>query len=285
MNILITGGSGYLGQHLIPKACEIFDEVYATYNTMPIISKNSHEVQIDLTNREAVLQLVTELAPSAIIHTAAINPGGDDNAMMLVNHLGTAYVAEAASRIGARLVHVSSDVVHDGRNAPYADDDEPNPLNLYGKSKAAGEVAVRRACPSAAIVRTSLIYGLETIDRGTAGFIQRLERGEKLMLFNDVLRQPIWVESLVKALLKLVEINDFAGILNVAGEQILTREEFGRLMLQWWQADYQEQTSSGRAADISSHIPLDLRLSIDKAKKLLQMSFPGVDDLVKRDDF
>jgi dTDP-4-dehydrorhamnose reductase len=117
------------------------------------------------------------------------------------------------------------------------------------------------------------------MDRGTAGFLERLERGELLTLFDDVIRQPVWVETLSQALLKLVDL-DFGGILNVAGRQALTRQEFGRKMLAWWGVDYSDKIRSGRAADISDSIPLDLRMSVAKGEQLLQMSFPGVDEVL-----
>lgn len=277
--ILITGGSGYLGRHLRAKASKTYT-VFATYRAHPHDIKAGEPVQLDLTSREAVLKVVRDLVPQAIIHTAAINPGqGDEYMMRQVNIEGSRYVAEAAVAVGACLVHVSTDVVHDGRHAPYADDTPPSPLNAYGRSKAAAERVVAEIDPQVAIVRTSLIYGLAEMDRGTAGFVERLNKGDLLVLFNDVIRQPVWVENLAEALLKLTE-TDFAGILNVAGRQAMTREEFGRRMLDWWQIDSGNSLSSGRAADISDTIPLDLRMSVTKAEQLLQMELLGVDEVL-----
>ena len=277
--LLITGGSGYLGRHLTAKAVGTFD-VYATCHRNADRVKAGRPVPLDVTNREAVLSLMTELKPDAIIHTAAVNPGsGSDAWMMAVNVHGPRHIAEAAGMVGARLVHVSSDVVHDGQRAPYSDDAAPSPINGYARSKAAAEAAVVEANPQAAIVRTSLIYGLAEMDRGTAGFVERIEAGEVVTLFGDAIRQPVWVDSLSEALLKLAGL-DFAGTLNVAGRQAMTREEFGRKMLDWWKIDLRGLVRSGRAADVSEPIPLDLRLTTDKAEGLLHMMFPGVDEVL-----
>lgn len=278
--LLITGGSGYLGRHLTRKAAEDFN-VYATYNANPAPIKAGQAVSLNLANRARVLNFVTELKPQIIIHTAAVNPGDQDQNMMPVNAGGSRYVAEAAVAVGARLIHLSSDLVHDGKNSPYDDEASPTPLNLYGRSKAAGEAAVAEVDPQAVMVRTSLIYGLQLLDRGTAGFVERLNTGQPLILFNDVVRQPIWIESLVAALLKLADI-DFGGRLNVTGGQPISREEFGRRMLAWWQVDPRGLLRSGRAADISDTIPLDLRLSTAKAEQLLKMTFPGVAEVLAR---
>jgi dTDP-4-dehydrorhamnose reductase len=268
-----------LGQHLGRRAAEKFD-LYTTYRSHPGEITAGRPVALDLTNRAEVLRLVAEVKPQAIIHTAAINPGNGDAEMMeRVNERGSRYVAEAAVAVGARLVCLSSDVVHDGRNAPYTDETVPSPLQAYGRSKAAAEAAVREVDPQATIVRTSLIYGLRVMDRSTAGFVERLKAGEPLVLFSDVIRQPIWVESLAEAVLKLVEI-EYGGVLNIVGRQALTREEFGRRMLAWWGIEAGTLVGSGRAADISDTIPLDLRMTTHKAEQLLQISFPGVDEVL-----
>lgn len=277
--LLITGSSGYLGQHLTPKAARNFN-VYAAYHRHSHQIEAGRPVALNLAQRADVLRVVARLKPQAIIHTAAVNPGqGDGQKMMQINAEGSRYIAEAAVAVGARLVHVSTDIVHNGQQAPYDDDAPPTPLNDYGQSKAAAEAAVREVNPQAAIVRTSLIYGLQMMDRGTEGFAGRLKAGEPLLLFTDVIRQPVWVETLAAALLKLAAI-DFGGTLNVAGRQALTREAFGRKMLAWWRVDTRGLLDAGKAAAISDTIPLDLRLSIDKAEHLLQMQFPGVDEVL-----
>lgn len=279
--LLITGGSGYLGQHLVRQASQLYD-CYATYRTNASSIQAGQPIALDLTNPDEVSHCIQTLKPHGIIHAAAINPGqGDGTLMQQVNVEGSRAVATAAATIKARLVHVSSDVVHDGRDAPYSDEAAPSPINVYGQSKADGEAAVKAVNPQAAIARTSLIYGFEVMDRGTEGFVNRLQSGQPLQLFNDVIRQPVWVESLATALLKLVEF-PFAGTLNVSGRQAMTREAFGRKMLNWWGVGYEAQIGSTRAADLSDTIALDLRVSVDKAEKLLQMELFGVDEMIER---
>ena len=277
--LLLTGASGYLGQHLAVRAAEKF-ELYSAFGANPSGITAGQPVQLDLGTRAAVHQTVDRLKPQTIIHAAAINPGsGDDAAMQRINADGSRYLAEAAVAVGARLVFVSTDVVHSGLTPPYTDNAPPTPINDYGRSKAAGEAAVAEIDPTAAIVRTSLIYGLEKMDRGTDSFVKRLESGQTLILFNDVIRNPVWVESLAEALLKLAEL-DFAGILNVVGRQALSREAFGRRLLAYWGIDTNNKVQAGHAADISATIPLDLRLTCTKAEQLLQMTLYGVDDVL-----
>ncbi|MCB0209211.1 MAG: sugar nucleotide-binding protein [Anaerolineae bacterium] len=277
--LLLTGASGYLGQHVALRAADEYD-LYAAYGSNAAGITAGQPIQLDLGSRAAVQQVIERLNPQAIIHAAAVNPGyGDAAAMERVNHQGSRFVAEAAVNVGARLVCVSTDVVHSGHNAPYDDDAVPTPINDYGRTKAAGEAAVLEIDPGAAIARTSLIYGLERMDRGTESFVERLESGQTLKLFSDVIRQPVWVESLAEALLKLVE-SDYAGTLNVVGRQVLNREEFGRRMLSFWGIAIDERVQSGLGADISSTIPLDLRLRYSKAEQRLNLPLYGVDEVL-----
>jgi dTDP-4-dehydrorhamnose reductase len=237
-------------------------------------------VKLDIADRDAVLRAADEIKPNVILHAAAVNPGqGDDDTMWRVNAEGSAHVAEAARDGGVRLVAVSTDVVHDGRNGPYADDAVANPINHYGRSKAAGELGVLRFARDAAVVRTSLMYGFEEMDRGTAGFVERLGRGEPVLLFSDALRNPIRVDTLAEAIVELAQ-TDYSGTLNIAGRQAVSREAFGRAMLRYWGVDTRGLVQAGRAADISDSIPLDLRLVVERAELLLGVDLGGVDAVV-----
>ncbi|MEA3501454.1 MAG: SDR family oxidoreductase [Actinomycetota bacterium] len=275
---LITGASGYLGRRLVARAT-IRGRVHAATHR-PAVAAERSAVTMEIGDRDAVLEIVERLKPTAVIHAAAVNPGqGDETEMMRVNADGSRFVAEAARAVDARLVAVSTDNVHDGRAGPYADDAPPTPINAYGRSKAAGEKAVFEVDASAVVVRTSLMYGLDEMDRGTAGFAERLARGEELSLFSDVLRNPVHVDVLADALVQLTEV-DYSGLLNVAGRQALTREEFGRTMLAYWGVEDDGLIQPVCAADISDTIPLDVRLVSNRGEMLLETIFPGVDDVL-----
>jgi dTDP-4-dehydrorhamnose reductase len=277
---LITGSGGYLGRRLVARAGSL-GRVIAVHRREPSAALGE-VVIVDVADRNAVLELVERVRPSAIVHAAAVNPGqGDEDAMERVNAGGSRNVAEAAAEFGARLVAVSTDIVHDGRAGPYADDVPPTPINAYGRTKAAGEEAVLSTYPSAVVVRTSLMYGLDEMDRGTAGFAERLGRGETLSLFSDVQRNPVQVDVLADALLGLCAV-DYSGLLNVAGSQALTREEFARKMLAYWGIESEGLIQPVLARYISDSIPVDVRLTSNRAEKLLGTTFPGVDEVLAR---
>ncbi|MFC2153770.1 SDR family oxidoreductase [Actinomycetota bacterium] len=273
---LITGATGFLGRRVVARASGV--GVVVAGSRTP--SAKEGTVFLDVSDAEATIDTIVRVAPKAIIHLAAINPGqGDDDEMWRVNAEGSAAVALGAVRSGARLVSVSTDVVHDGTAAPYADDVAPSPLNAYGSSKAAGEVSVLEVDPSAVVVRTSLMYGLDTIDRGTAGFADRIHRNEPVQLFTDVIRNPIWVETLAEALVRLVD-SDFSGLVNIAGTESLSRYDYGVAMLDHWGIAHEGRLEAVLAADVSDTIPRDLRLDSSRARTLLDMDLPGVHDVL-----
>ena len=277
--LLITGATGYLGRRLVREA-EARGRVYAASRHPARETPGVTQVKLDVSDRSEVRRTLDRLRPTVIIHAAAVNPGqADDTTMWDVNAEGSSNVAEAAREAGSRLVAVSTDVVHDGRHGPYEDDATANPINHYGRSKAAGEEATLSHASDAAVVRTSLMYGLDEMDRGTASFAERINRGEAQALFCDVLRNPVRVDTLAVAILRLAE-TDHSGTINIAGRQVLSRDEYGRRMLTYWGVPTEGLLDSVRAADISDSIPLDLRLRIGRAEQMLGIDLAGVDEVL-----
>lgn len=278
--LLITGASGYLASRLVPmaaKRCEVVAVSRAAPSDRSAWGSARWE-QVDLLDAPAMASLFEQLKPTAVINAAAANPGSSDS--YVVNVDGAANVATAAGVSGARVVHVSSDIVHGGNRAPYDDAAVPAPINDYGQSKADGEAAVLAVLSGALVVRTSLIYGLAEMDRGTRGFADRLEAGEELSLWDDAIRQPVWIDALSDGLLRLaLDHRDQSGTLNLAGAQTLSRAQFGRKLLQYWGVD----TSGlvlGSAADVPGQ-PLDLTMTFDRAEAL-DLDLAGVDEVLAR---
>lgn len=182
-------------------------------------SASGHRI-LDVRSRTAVLALLAGVRPDAVLNLAARM---DD---WRVTADGAAHVAVAAGR--ARLVHVSSDVVHGGRATPYTEADPPDPKSRYGAAKAAAETAVAAIAPAAAIVRTSLIIGSD--DSQHIRLVHDLIAGRRPgFLFTDEIRCPVHVDDLADALIELAG-GDYAGVLNVAGPEAISRAELGRLV-------------------------------------------------------
>jgi dTDP-4-dehydrorhamnose reductase len=197
-----------------------------------------------------------------VIHTAYRQDGAG---FREINVEGSANVAREAARVGARLVHVSTDVVFDGRaGRPYVEEDEPTALTEYGRSKADAEEAVAAAHEGVLIVRTSLIYGGATPSK------HEVAAGEPGNVFYiDELRSPVQVGDLADALLELVGL-DLSGRLHVAGADDVSRCEFARLAAR----------RDVRCAPAPPTRPLDCRLDSSRAAALLRTRLRGVHEIL-----
>ncbi len=274
---LITGGSGYLGNWLVRLAPPTWD-ITATYWTQPAAAPGATWRHLDVRDAAAVMAVIGEVMPEVVIHTAAANPGANAD-FTAVNVDGTRAVARAVAAIGGRLIHLSTDVVFDGERGNYTEEDIPNPITDYGRSKALAEAEVQACGVRALIVRTSLIYGRRPpLDRQTLWILNSVQNGAPIALFTDELRNPIWVESLVGALWELAD-GDYNGVLHVAGAQALSRYEFGaRLARFHGVAPDPIRAMSSRASGLIR--PLDCTLDCSKARTLLRTPLPGVDTVL-----
>jgi dTDP-4-dehydrorhamnose reductase len=209
MKLVVIGASGHLGGEVTRRASG-FDVIGA-----------SRATGLDVRDQFAVHAFLQRVRPAAVINTAYQRDSWAATAA------GAANVAAAAAAVGARLVHVSSDAVHYGRPEWYDDSDEPAPLTPYGAAKAAAETAVAAIDPSAAIVRTSLILGDESTNH--IRFVLGLLDGAPGSLFSDEIRCPVDGGDLASAILELVG-NDYAGTINIAGPDAVSRVVLGRLI-------------------------------------------------------
>lgn len=274
--LLVTGGSGYLGGWTARLAATTWN-VTATFSDHPSTEPGIRWRRLDVRDRAAVATLLEELRPQAVIHTAAVNPGqGED--FTAVNVSGTGNVARAAAAAGSRLIHISTDLVFDGRRGNYTEDDPVAPLTPYAISKAQAETAVLASGVSATVVRTSLIYGWRpTIARSLQWMLDAMTRGETLRLWSDERRCPIWVESLAAAVVELAGTHH-TGFLHIAGRQVLSRYEFGVRLLEHHGVNPDLVVATPSPPDAPR--PLDCTLDTSRARALLSTPLPGVDEVL-----
>jgi dTDP-4-dehydrorhamnose reductase len=275
--LLITGGSGYLGAQLAKAAQAQGWRVYATYYTRPIALTRGIAVPLDLRDADKAGAVIRNIHPLAVIHTACSNRGEQAQAIVPA----AKSVASAARELGLRLVHVSSDMVFDGEHAPYSDDTPPAPISDYGRAKAEAEALVGQLCPSAVIVRPSLIWGLDPIDHQTRWLVDGVRRLEPVTLFVDEYRCPIHEADLCSALLELATRPDIRGPMNMGGAQALTRWDFGVKLLcalRLAAAPYLVRQTVKQSGLVR---PRDLTMISTRATRLLKTRLRGVDDVLE----
>lgn len=264
MKLLITGGSSFLGQHLVPLAQEKHEIAYTFYSQDPL----GWGQKLDLRDKKETDRLIQWFQPDAIIHLA----GSNRSAEM------TSLITNAAKHLSShniRLIHLSSDVIFDGTAAPYTESARPNPVHEYGRAKAEAETIVS-VHPNHVIVRTSLIYSDRIIDRGTEWMSQAIAEGKPLTLFTDHVRNPVHADDLSNSCLELAG-NDYVGILNVAGSESISRADFSAKMLQFWGFELTDTVKFG--ADETGKFPKDCRLEITLAQSLLKTNLRPISTL------
>jgi len=202
MKILLTGADGQLG-HVIRKVSQ-------NHEIIPV-----DVAELDICDAAAVDRFVGQYRPQVIINAAAYTAvdkaESQSDLAYQVNAVGPANLAGAAQKYQARLLHISTDYVFDGRSfSPYEIDAVPNPLSVYGKSKLAGEIAVLDGCSDRAIVRTAWLYsefGNNFVKTMLKLMLERLV----VNVVADQIGTPTAADTLVKCLLLLAE-NDGQGI-------------------------------------------------------------------------
>ncbi|TWJ22597.1 dTDP-4-dehydrorhamnose reductase [Micromonospora endolithica] len=264
----MVGASGFLGREVCRQGIAGGRAVVGTVHTGSVGVPGVLVRRLDVTDRSAVRELFVAVRPDAVVAT----PYRYDDWAVTAD--GAAHVAYAAAEVGARLVHLSSDALHAGRPTPYSDDEPPTPVFPYGAAKAAAETAVRALDPGAALVRTSLIVGegskqIQLCRDALAG---------RVALFTDELRCPVDVADLAAAVLELVD-NGYAGPLNVAGPDAVSRAELGVLVARRDGLDPAGlRTTTGAAC--GQRRPTDVRLDSTRAAGLLRTRLRGVAELL-----
>lgn len=200
--LLVTGAAGLLGRSVADLAETAGERVL----------RAGHDT-LDVGDDTLVNECVERHRPSAVIHCAAMTNvdlcESEPDLAHAVNAVGSANVARAAQRAGAKLVAVSTDYVFDGtKGSPYTEDDATNPIQVYGASKLAGERAVIEACERHFIVRSAWIYG-----DGGKNFISRLPTlvGGSVNAVEDQTGSPTSAFDLARAILRLVSTEKYGA--------------------------------------------------------------------------
>mgnify|MGYP001809979718 FL=1 len=168
--------------------------------------------EVDITNPESIDSFIKEKTKSGAIDWVvncaaytAVDKAEDDIALCAkINAEGPANIARAASRIGARMIHISTDYVFDGKGTePYTENDGTNPIGVYGRTKRDGEHAALAACLELYIVRTSWLYGIHG-NNFVKTMLRLMNERDKVSVVNDQRGSPTWAYDLCDALVSII---------------------------------------------------------------------------------
>lgn len=252
--LLVTGGTGYLGRVVAARAGAAGWDVVAVGSA-----------DVDVAERRAVDSLVAATSPDVVVHTA-YRKDGPHARRVIVD--GTANVTNATVAARARLIHLSTDVVFDGRAArPYREEELQTPITEYGRAKTTAERLVRTLAPAALVVRTSLIYGGPG---GPPSVHEVAALDPAATWYEDEVRCPVQVDDLAAAIVELTAA-DLGGILHVAGPEAVTRQQFAELVT----------GRPVRHAPAPAGRPLDCRLDTSRAAATLATVLRGASEVYR----
>lgn len=303
MRILVTGAGGFLGRTIcrlweagalgsgpepshgasdLREDRSVSTPVGTIHHHRPILDRTTL-VPCDLASRSAIDALLEETAPAAIIHTAALTDAErcevEPETLHRINVEATHRLALWAADHQARFLFTSTDLVFDGTDAPYKEEDPPRPLSHYGQSKAEAEQAVLEAHPEALNVRLAIMYGWGSgAGRSfTDWFMGSLVAGKPVTLYADEVRSFLYVGAAARALWELVTERSASGILHLGGADHFDRYSFGLAFAERFGLD----KALLRVGSIEDHPgqaprPRNVSLLSDRAEAVLGRRMPGV---------
>lgn len=302
---LITGASGFLGAHVVAAAVArarreatladpLGPPVFAVSRSPSLLAPRFSDprdaaewVERDLLEGGAAA-LLDELEPIEVIHCAALSSAAESQrdpglARAMNAELAEDAAAWCAAR-GARLVHVSTDLVFGAEDAPdggFDEDAEAAPVMVYGETKLEGERRVAAACADAAIARLPLLYGDSAGRRRGASdpILAAVDAGERPRLFTDEWRTPLEVRNAADALVELLDFEG-GGLLHLAGPERVSRYGFGLGLLRAMGLEREEaevlvEACTQADVDAGAPRPRDVSLSNRRAAELLETELLG----------
>lgn len=240
MRLVITGALGQLGRELLAVFAEDGHHEIVAADVAPVVEALGDPsgvpagvdvVAADITDRDAVLGLITSVRPDAVVHpgafTAVDRCETEVDTAYRVNVIGTRHVAEGARRVGAPVLYLSTDYVFDGTKAePYLEWDEPNPCSVYGRTKLAGE---RELDPGSTVVRTSWVCGRH--GHNMVKTVLRLAAERDTLAFVDDQRgHPTFAGDLAVMIRRLV-VERRPGLFHVTNQGAVSWHGFARAVL------------------------------------------------------
>jgi dTDP-4-dehydrorhamnose reductase len=278
--ILVVGSNGLLGQ----KLCEIIARGGA-YNltTSSIEEKPVRQVvggqyiQCDIANKKEIKQLVSVSKADVIINAAAMtNVDACETQREIcwkINVEGVENICEAAKKHSAKVIHVSTDYIFDGKSGPYSEDDRPEPLSYYGKSKLASENVVRMADIPYVIARTMVLFGYAPGVKSNFALwlIQNLEAGKPVTIVDDQYGNATLVDDLAYGLIQAFEM-ERTGIYNIAGRDIINRYEFALKLAKVFEFDPSLITPI-KTADLKQPAPRPMKSGLITLKAEVELGY------------
>ena len=277
MERILVIGAGFLGQQIITDVADSTKNVLGT-----VFSSKINGEKIDIRKMDSVTRCVDKFNPDLIINCAAnVNLDFLENNPDLafsINSEGVKNVALVAKKKCIKLVHISTDGVFDGAKGMYSENDSPNPINVYGKSKLLGEKLIQENLEDHIIIRTNF-YGINQKNTGLLNWIiQRLSDGERIIGFDNIIFNPLHVSDLSKLILEIAQ-SDYRGVLHLASNDVLSKFEFAVKVADIFHLNKNLITKgTSNDIDLIATRPRNTSLSNKKSQKVINTKINSLDE-------
>ncbi len=241
--IFIVGANGMLGQRTIEfYSSDKNVQLFACSIEKKPLFNNVDYLCCNITERDKIKQAVYNFMPDVIINAAAytnVNLSETEREIAWkINVKGVEHLSESARVIDAHIIHISSDYIFDGKNGPYSENDKPNPLGYYGRTKLASENVLKISGALYTILRTNVLYGVAL--KSKADFVEWLvdtvRSGKPVRIVDDQVSNPTFIDDLVQAISKVIEFRKY-GVYNIGGREFLSRYEFTEIIADYFNLD------------------------------------------------
>jgi dTDP-4-dehydrorhamnose reductase len=240
--VLVTGANGLLGQKLIEIISKNADYqlLACSKGAKRFLLEGIDYLTLDISIYADVKSVLQEFKPDFIINTAAMTQvdlcESEKEKCYTINVIGVENLARVAKEINAKMIHISTDFIFDGKFGPYLENAEPNPISYYGYSKWLAENKITEILKDYIILRTVLVYGV-TYGLSRTNIVlwakSSLESGKPIQVVNDQFRTPTLVEDLAKACILAIKQNA-QGVFNISGEEFMPINQFVHQIADFW---------------------------------------------------
>jgi dTDP-4-dehydrorhamnose reductase len=285
--VLVTGSNGLLGQKIIYSLIERKDiDLLASSKGLNrlIIKSGYRYVDLDITKNDEVKEVFENENPDAVINCAAMTNVDyceeNQDSCWEINVKAVENLAKSCEVSKSHLLHLSTDFVFDGKSGPYNENDKPNPLHFYAKSKLKSEEIVKKIMTNWTIARTIIIYGI-TDNMSRSNIVlwakKEIENGNTINVVNDQLRSPTLAEDLAKGCISIIDKSAF-GLYHLSGPKTYSILDLVHKVADFYNLDKSLILPVTSASlNQSATRPLSTGFDITKAKK--DLDFNPVDFL------
>ena len=260
-NILINGAYGQLGEACIKNLKLHFNIISAGRHT------SDEGVQLDITDAATTEKVLAEIRPDLILNLAAMtNVDGCETNPKMAEAINVGGVKNLCKNFEGHFIQISTDYVFDGTDGPYEEDDETNPISVYGQTKLAADKWLTNNHPKVTIFRANVVYGYTK--RTKASFVKwvvdSLLDGKPIRVVDDQWNNPTWTESIATVIKVLIE-KEALGLYHYGDKEYMNRYEFAHLIAKVFDLDT-SLISPISTADLKQPAPRPLKSGLKTEK-------------------